>query len=254
MDVVSQSHRGPDPEDAKLFGPHAWAGLRNATSDLCWLLDHGYAIRSSVELVGNRYALARRQRLAVSRCACSTEALHRRRLHRIQPQALHGQELWLDGFNVLIAVEAALGGGKVLHGCDDCYRDLANIYARYREVDETRPALRLIGDLAAGLGVRQCHWLLDRPVSNSGRFQQVILETAERGSWQWRVELVFNPDRILAESEQIVATSDSVILDRCKRWINFARLVIDRRVPDARVVDLCLFPHPPALPSAGDDS
>ncbi len=238
MDVVSRSHRGPDPEDAKLFGPHTWADLRKATSDLCWLLDRGYAIRSAVELVGNRYSLARRQRLAVSRCACSTGALQRRQCHRVQPQALGGQELWLDGFNVLIAVEAALGGGVVLHGCDDCYRDLANIYARYREVEETRTALRLIGDLAAGWGVRECHWLLDRPVSNSGRFQRVILETAIPASWPWQVELVFNPDKVLAESEQIVATSDSVILDRCNRWINLARLVIDGSVPNANVVDL----------------
>ncbi|MBM3835354.1 MAG: DUF434 domain-containing protein [Verrucomicrobia bacterium] len=48
--------------------------LYAATHDLRWLLDHGYAAHSSIELVGNRYNLSSRQRMAVGRCACSDEA------------------------------------------------------------------------------------------------------------------------------------------------------------------------------------
>jgi hypothetical protein len=236
-------HRGPDPEDEKLFAPAAWPGLREATRDLCWLLNRGYAVPSAVELVGNRYELARRQRLAVARSACSDAAFQRRREHRAEPSSLVGADLWLDGFNVLIAVEAALGGAVILHGCDGTHRDMATIYSRYREVDETVPALRLIGEWAAAHGVRRCCWWLDRPVSNSGRFQQAILKAAANAGWDWQVELVFNPDKVLAESAEIVATSDSVVLDRCGRWVNLARLVIAQRAPQARVVDLCVEPY-----------
>ena len=234
-----RSHRGPDPEDEKLFAPSAWPALRSATADLCWLLNRGYAVRSAVELVGNRYCLARRQRLAVGRCACSDQAFQRRQQHRLEPPELLGQELWLDGFNVLIALEAALSGGVILRGRDDCYRDLASIYARYRQVEETSPALRLIGEWTAQWRLARCRWCLDRPVSNSGRFKQAIVEAAARGGWDWQVELVFNPDKVLAEATQVVATSDSVILDRCARWVNLARLVIGQAVPQARVIDLC---------------
>ena len=233
-----RKHRGPDPEDEKLFAPRVWPVLRRATSDLCWLLNRGYAVPSAVELVGNRYALARRQRLAVARCACSKEGILRRKSHRVDPPAIQGQELWLDGYNVLIAVEAALGGGVVLRGCDGCYRDLANVYSRYREVDETVSALQLIGKLTAEWGVRRCRWWLDRPVSNSGRFKQAILTAAAYAGWDWQADLVFNPDKVLAEADQIVATADSVILDRCGRWLNLTRLVIDCGVPQARVIDL----------------
>jgi hypothetical protein len=52
------------------------------------------------------------------------------------------------------------------------------------------------------------------------------------------VELVFNPDAVLAQSHQIVATSDSVILDRSERWLNLVGLIIDRALPQTRVVDL----------------
>jgi hypothetical protein len=241
-------HRGPDPEDERLFAPGAWPDLRAATGDLCWLLNRGYAVPSAVELVGNRYSLARRQRLAVARCACSDEALLLRQRRRADPHALRDQELWLDGYNVVIGAEAALSGGIILRGRDGCCRDLANIYARYREVEETAVALRLIGELTAAWAVRRCRWWLDRPVSNSGRFKKALLDAATGAGWNWDVELVFNPDKVLAQSDQIVATSDSVILDRSRRWLNLIGLLIEKRVPQARVVDLC------PLQSAENDS
>ena len=233
-------HRGPDPEDERLFAPHAGAALRSATRDLCWLLTRDYPVPSALELVGNRYALTRRQRIAVGRCACADEALRRRRAHELEPPQVRGQELWLDGYNVLTAIEAALAGGVILLGCDGCYRDLAGVHGRYRKLDETIPALRLVGKLTAGWMVRGCCWWLDRPVSNSGRLKGLILEVAAEEGWDWQVETAFNPDKVLIQSAEIVATSDSAILDRCGRWINLTRLVIDLHVPQAHVVDLCL--------------
>jgi hypothetical protein len=212
--------------------------LRQATRDLSWLLTRGYAVTSAVELVGNRYSLTRRQRIAIGRCACSDESVRRRQQHRVEPQALAGQELWLDGYNVLIALEAALGGAVILRGRDDCYRDMANIYARYREVAETLPALRLIGRFTQQWAARRCCWWLDRPVSNSGRLKQVILAAAATAGWDWQVELVHDPDQVLKGSDQIVATSDSAILDVCGRWLNLAQLAIREEVPQANVVDL----------------
>lgn len=239
----TRSHRGAAPEDERLFAPDSWPVLRNATSDLCWLLNRGYAMASAVELVGNRYALAKRQRVAVGRCACADEAFQRRQSHRVEPLRLRDEELWLDGYNVLTAVEAALAGGVILLGRDGCYRDLASMHARYRKVEETIPALRMVGEETVRWGVSKCCWWLDQPVSNSGRLKQVMLEVAASHEWDWQVELVFNPDKILVETEHVGATSDSVILDRCRRWCNLARLVIDTRVPQARVVDLSLG-HP----------
>lgn len=52
-----QTHRGPAPQDERLFAARQIPALRAAVSDLCWLLDDGYAARSAVELVGNRYTL-----------------------------------------------------------------------------------------------------------------------------------------------------------------------------------------------------
>ena len=231
------SHRGPDPEDAELFGPGRWPGLRAATTDLCWLLDRGYAIASSVELVGNRYSLARRQRIAVRRCACSSAAAEGRRLRQVGVEQVRGQSIWLDGFNVLTGLEVALAGGVVLQGRDGCCRDVAGVHARYRTVAETIPALKLVGELTREWGVSSCRWWLDQPISNSGRLRAMILTVAADCGWAWEADMVFNPDKVLIDATQTVATSDSVILDRCRQWINLLRLIIECRIPQTRIVD-----------------
>jgi hypothetical protein len=233
-----QSHRGPAARDEKLFGARQLPALRAAAQDLCWLLDRGYALHSATELVGNRHNLTSRQRMAVSRCACSREAAQHRHLLEVAPAELCGRELWLDGYNVLTLMESALSGGVVLLGRDGCCRDIAGIHRRYRKVDETMPALRLIGETVSSWGVTSCRWWLDKPVSNSGRLKEFILTTASAAGWSMTVELVFNPDRVLWESENVIATSDSIVLDRCHRWVNLARPIINAHVPKARLVDL----------------
>jgi hypothetical protein len=233
-----QSHRGAAPKDAKLFGPRQVPALNAATGDLCWLLDRGYAVRSSVELVGNRYNLSARQRIAVSRCACSGSAAKRRQEIQVDPSAMAGRELWLDGYNVVTVLESALAGGIILLGRDGCCRDVAGIHRRYRKVDETTPVLRMIGETTAQWGIPCVRWWLDKPVSNSGRLKSLICDMAASAGWNATAELVFNPDRTLWESGQVVATSDSVILDRCRLWLNLTRHIIFARVPNARIVDL----------------
>ena len=119
-----RAHRGPHPKDAKFFSARAQSALREATGDLCWLLSRDYSLHSASELVGNRYELSRRQRMAISRCACSPHNLESRRQRQVQPNVLQGEELWIDGYNVLMVVEVALGGGtgpdrlrRLLPGC-----------------------------------------------------------------------------------------------------------------------------------------
>jgi hypothetical protein len=234
----TRTHRGPDPRDSPAFDPPAWPALRAAVADLSWLLGRQYAPASSLKLVGDRYALTDRQRMAVMRSSCSDAALQRRREHHQSAPELAGQALVIDGFNLLTTIEAALGGGVILRGRDGVYRDLAGVHGTYRKVAETLPALRLVGMVLAALGVAHARWLLDRPVSNSGRLKAMILEIGQQEGWSWEAELAFNPDALLVASTDLIATADSVILDRGPRWFNLARAAIERHIPTARIVDL----------------
>jgi hypothetical protein len=232
-----RAHRGPHPEDRRLFGPDILSALSAAYSDYCMLLDRGYPPTATLALVGDRYALQARQRIAVARCACTiTAALHRQ--SRQAPMAsLRGKTVWLDGFNVLVTVEAALAGGVVIVGRDGAYRDLASIHGTYRKVAETPSACELVGQALAELDVSLCRWRLDKPVSNSGRLKMLLLETASRFGWNWEVELAGDVDALLAMVGEPVATADSRVLDQCGPWVNLTRHVIDRSAPSAWIVD-----------------
>jgi len=244
-----RKHRGPHPEDVRLFAPETHAALRRAVADLCWLLSRRYAQKSALKLVGDRYGLVARQRVAVGRCACGDADRQRRRAHQAAADQLPGRPLWLDGYNVLTTIEAALSGGFVLAACDGAYRDMASMHGSYRKVAETRPALQMIGHVIASTKAAESIWFLDRPVSNSGRLKAVIEEVAAVHGWRWRVELVPDPDVVLSNAAEtvdtdmppapaVVASADSVILDRCEAWFNLARETISRHVPEANVVSL----------------
>jgi hypothetical protein len=231
-------HRGQHPEDARLFADDRLADLRSAVADLSLLLSRGYAQPSALKVVGDRYNLEARQRMAMMRAACTDQALQARAGTRVSCEAMRGKALLIDGYNVLTTVEAALAGGVILLARDATYRDIASMHGSFRKVEETMPALELVGEVAGDLGIAQCTWFLDAPVSNSGRLKQIIDARAGERGWNWHVEIVNNPDAVLSQASEIIASADSVILDRCQRWFALANEVVQRRVQHARVLDL----------------
>jgi nicotinic acid mononucleotide adenylyltransferase len=72
----------------------------------------------------------------------------------------------------------------------------------------------------ARLGVAEARWLLDRPISNSGRLAAKIRDLAEQARWPWSVEVVFNPDAAILAAAAVALTSDSLILDGAAHWAN----------------------------------
>jgi hypothetical protein len=233
-------HKGPHPEDPELFDASRRPSLRAATHDLSWLFERGYKPVSGLKLVGDRYGLTERQRTAVARCACADSTAQTRRARMLDPAALSGERLELDGFNVLTTLEVALSGGVVLVGRDGVLRDIAGVHGSYRRVEETRPAIAAIDAFLRPLEVRGCRWLLDRPVSNSGRLRAVLLEHAAQAGLAWEVEVVPDPDVLLAGSSAVVCSADGQVLDRSARSFNLARACVQACAPGAFLVDLSI--------------
>ena len=234
-----RQHRGPHPQDSELFAAEQVETLRRAVGELSWLLTRAYAPDSALKLVGDRYQLTARQRLAVMRSACSAQAQAERTARRVRTCA--GAALGIDGYNVLITVESALSGGLVLVGRDGCHRDLAGIHGTYRKVEETLPALRLIVALVSRLAPARVDWYLDAPVSNSGRLKAVfaeLLEEMPHAPHAWNLELLPSPDAVLASYPGVIATTDSAVLDRAGPWLDLAGEIIQAELPDAWTVNL----------------
>ena len=234
----SRSHRGAHPRDIQDFAPAELPKLREAVTELSWLMTRGYPQSRSLVLVGDRHALRERQRKAVGRVAASDQEVELRSRGRVSPEAVQGQRVELDGYNVLLTVEAALGGGVLLPARDQTLRDLAAMSRHYKKVEETREALCLLGDFLHRHEPAAVHWYFDRAISNSGRLRALMLELAAEKGRPWSVELVPNPDPLLKHSEHIVVTADSAILDTGVRWVNLARQVVETHVESAWTVDL----------------
>jgi hypothetical protein len=233
-----REHRGPHPSDAKLFAPEMIPQLRSAAEDFSLLLTKGYADKSALKLVGDKFSLMQRQRLAVMRSSCSDQQLESRNQRRVDIDSLTDKSIAIDGYNLLITIEAAMSGGVLFKGRDGCLRDLASIHGTYRKVTETIPAIELIGNFLEEQKIQNVLWLFDSPVSNSGRLKTLIRKLSEQNSWPWNIELSINPDYELKRIEDIVVSSDSIILDGCQRWASLASEIITWKIPGATVIDL----------------
>jgi hypothetical protein len=234
-----RAHRGQHPSDATLFAADSIPDIRCAVADYSLLLSKGYAEKSSLKLVGDRFTLTERQRLAVMRSACSEEQRASRKSRQLNIVAVAGQMIAIDGYNLLITIEAAMSGGLIFRGQDGCCRDLASIHGTYRRVSETQPAIELIGGFLQQIGISQALWLLDSPVSNSGRLKTLLRELAEKNNWNgFGTSTKLGAGKLTAGWEIELVTSPDAVLDKCGKWVDLAGEIIKNRIPAAKIIGL----------------
>ncbi len=220
-------NRGMHPGDDKLFAPKWEPIFKSALDDLNYLLERGYGESSATQLVGNRYRLNARQQKALSRMSASDASILNRKAKEKTVDDLEGAVVLLDGFNILILLEGALSGAFVFDCCDGCYRDISGIHGSYKRVAQTQEVLNIIGRKLQAAGIREARWYFDQPVSNSGRLKTLLREFAEANEYPWTTQLVHNPDKVLAASDEIIISSDAWILDHCQQWFNMNKWILE---------------------------
>ena len=235
--VDKRTHRGPNPKDKKLFAPDQLAKLRIAVADVSLLLTKGYSSKSSLKLVADKFSLTERQRLAVMRAVCSDQQRSRIQQNQIQLKQAADRPIAIDGYNTLISIEAAMSNGLILKTRSGCYKDIASIHGSYKKVTETIPAIKMIAEFLNENSLKDIVWIFDRPVSNSGRLKKMIEEMAEENSWQWQILLSDSPDKDLVKANRIIASNDSIIIEKTK-WLNLAAEIIKAKLPNSWLIDL----------------
>ena len=232
-------HRGKHSNDDDNFHTRRRQALLDASIDLSYLLERGYGDKSALQLVGNRYSLNVRQQSALGRVAVAASAVAQRLKTQITAAQLAQQPLSIDGYNLLIGVEVALSKGYLFHCQDGCYRDIASIHGTYRKVEETLPAIALIGQvLHKELKVGAVTWFFDSPVSNSGQLKTLLYEHATAQGYDWTIELVHNPDKTLVETrlDTVIISSDGWVIDRATRWANLLGFIVDNFVETPELI------------------
>jgi hypothetical protein len=233
---------GAHPQDRELFAPSHVRTLQTAADELRYLRERGYALPGALKLVGDRHQLLARQRLAIRRATSEAEGAAARAPRRLAVGAPPPPALHIDGFNVVITGETALHGGVLVTTLDRGLRDLAGVHGTYRVTDVTERVLELTaGHLdQRGWAEVPTRWLLDQPVSNSGRLATLIRAWAEERGLPWTVEVVADPDQDLKQlpPAEVAASGDAAVLDACGPWVDLGSEVVLGRVPEAWVVDV----------------
>ena len=138
-----------------------------------------------------------------------------------------GCELWIDGFNTIITLEVMFSNSILYRGMDGTIRDLAALRGTYKIIPETTDAIKLLLDVLSEMKVESVHILLDEPVSNSGRLKALIADIGENYNIKLDIQVLKDVDRTLYDKENVI-TSDAIVLDHCKSWINVMRKCLEK--------------------------
>jgi Uncharacterized conserved protein len=233
---LNNRNRGKQSSDDQHFAPKWHPVFTQAVDDLCWLLTRGYNENSAIQLVGNRYRLNKRQRQALLRVSCDENDLSTRQLTELKAKDLKNKIVEIDGFNLLILLESALSGAFIFKARDGLYRDISSVHGSYKRVIKTEEAIILTGKILMNLEVASVKWYLDQPVSNSGRLKTRILELGAEHQFNWSVELVFDPDKVLAKSKNVVVSSDGWILNQAENWFNLGVMLVEDHIQEVNVL------------------
>ena len=184
-----------------------------AARDYRWLLDRGYSGAAALKLVGDRFQLAREERLVLFRAvAAAATSARRRSLLHASPRGLR---ILVDGYNQILTVYHYLGGRPVFVSADGFLRDAGGAHGRIADQGRYDRASAILVDAFAEAGPLRVAVYFDAPVPGSAgharRFRDAL---GEKGiDAEAFVEKSADAPLKLAIAGDVVATSDSAILD-----------------------------------------
>lgn len=230
-DVVK---RGYMPSDDKEFIDQI-EKLREAGEELYYLINRGYQIKPASTFVGNHHLLSERQRLALVRSISPKGSIEERVAKEVHE--LKDSVVYIDTFNTVITLEIAFSGSTLLYCMDGTIRDLAGLRGTYRIIDKTDLAVEAIRKVLEAEGVKEAHFLIDAPISNSGRLSSKIEDMFEKSPVEAVCEVINDVDKNLYGKENVM-TSDAIILDNCVSWFNLTGKAIQTEIGDYPFVNI----------------
>lgn len=188
--------------------------LINAGIDFFWLLERGYNRKSALDAVTARWGLNKVERLALYRTVfdLATSSARRRKLRECREEMLA-----VDGFNVLSTVQSALLGDTLLLASDGFVRDLAATIRKVRVNSLLCISLYiLLMYVRRVVQPKELIIVFDSQVSRSGEFALLVAKLLKRLGLEGTALADARADNYLIQlrKEYVIATSDSVLIDR----------------------------------------
>ena len=201
----------------------------NALSDFRFLKDKKYPDRAALKLVGDRYRLSAAARNCLFRGVVSRKASSRRISALLKPEQLCCRPLGIDWFNVLITLESYLKGHPVFIADDGVLRDSSGVHGSYRPGSVTPRATTEILKTTICLLPESISIFIDSPISFSGETALSLRKEMERlTTIPFTVAVIPSADFPLKSFRGVVATSDSIIMDKNESIFDLPRYTLRR--------------------------
>lgn len=219
----------------------------NALSDFRFLKDKKYPDRAALKLVGDRYRLTATVRNCLFRGVVSQKAKSRRIARLLKPEQLCSRPLGIDWFNVLITLESYLKGHPVFIADDGVLRDSSGVHGSYRPGSVTPRATTEILKNIICLLPESISIYIDSPISFSGETALSLRKELERlTTIPFTVAVIPSADFPLKSFRGVVATSDSIIMDKNESIFDLPRYTLRRsfnfQSPDLSRLAETIFP------------
>ena len=211
--------------------------LSEARKDLKYLLDRGYNRSSALKLIGDRRQLSRSERSILYRSVYSRADAEAIASKRVKAGELIDAEVWADGFNILNTVEAMLRGDPIILSDDGVLRDFSEIHGKYRLTQNTHNALNLIVEGLKELRVAQAWIIFESQISRSGEIAAYTRKLLDKAGLRGGSMAMKAVDSELIRSGEVVLSSDSAILLRCKKFFDISAYMI-RKLSSVKIISL----------------
>jgi len=191
--------------------------LRRAAEEARYLVNRGYPKDSAIRFVSDHHLLSEEHRFVLTRTIVAAERARTRRAKAQALETLSANEVFVDGYNVLITTESLLADYPV-YLCDDGFlRDTRGIFRSYKISRLTSPALFLILDLLAQAKPARVEVLLDQQMSRSGEMAKLVRSMMAEQGLPGTARTARDVDHLLKVAGAAVATSDGNVIDAAKR-------------------------------------
>jgi hypothetical protein len=209
----------------------------NGLRDYFYLINRNFPEKGTLKLVGDRYRLNGDQRTILYRGITSEEKAGRRTA-RLSCE-MKDKYLLIDGYNVLFTLLNYRLGRIVFISNDRIVRDAGSLHGKLREENLFQETLDVLFDFFSEDKPSFVHFYIDSPVSLSNFHNRIINEKIRKNAISGICEIVKSPDQSLKKhGEGIIATSDSVIIDKTSNGIiDLPHLVLKSKFR-ARLFDL----------------
>lgn len=199
-----------------------------AAENFRYLLNRRYPRKAALELVGNRYGLTSDERHLLHRGIFSTRDSKARGKKKIAIHDVRNKDLAIDGYNVLITMEAGLSGKPLILADDGFIRDISGVSGSFKKTETTEKTIQFIIHALKKMKPRQTLFLFDSPISKSGELAREVRNILKQENLPGDSIAVKVPEKMMIGFLGVIATSDTAIVDQSNEVVDLAGYILKK--------------------------